>query len=207
VPHDIESCSLTTADGLTLEAELARPAGTPRGGVVLAHPHPQQGGSMRSIVTSELFKALPERNLAVLRFNFRGVGNSEGTYGGGVAEHEDVVAAIEAMPEVGPLVLAGWSFGAEVSLTVVHPRLAGWLLIAPPLRVLPAHAYGAATDPRPKRFVIPERDQFRSPDSVRRFTADWLNTEVHAVAGADHFLIGRTKTAVDHLDEFVSTLA
>jgi alpha/beta superfamily hydrolase len=224
VQDDIEAVTLTTADGLSLEAEVARPdAADPalRGAVVLAHPHPQQGGSMRSLVTSELFGALPGRGLAVLRFNFRGVGASEGSYGNGVDEHADVVAALDALaPEAAaaraaggagtagrvPLVLAGWSFGADVSLTVLDERLAGWYLIASPLRILPTEAFVAAHDPRPKRFSIPERDQFRSPDAVREMTADWANVEVNAVPGADHFLVGRTKVAVDHLDAFVEYL-
>jgi uncharacterized protein len=167
---------------------------------------------MRSLVTSELFSALPGRGLVVLRFNFRGVGGSEGEHGGGVDEHHDVVAAIDALaPDAAargvPLVLAGWSFGADVSLTVTDERLAGWVLIAPPLRVLPADAFVAAHDPRPKCFVVPERDQFRSPDAVAEMTADWTNVEINAVPGADHFLVGRTKVAVDHLDRFVSALA
>jgi uncharacterized protein len=210
VHDDIEQLSLRTTDGLVLEAEFAAPEKTPaRAAVVLAHPHPQQGGSMRSLVTSELFKALPGRDLAVLRFNFRGVGDSEGSHGGGVDEHADVVAAIDALaprhPDV-PLVLAGWSFGADVSLTVADGRLAGWFLVAPPLRALPPDAFVVARDPRPKCFTVPERDQFRPPAGVRELTADWVNTQVHVVPGADHFLVGRTTAAVDQLDAFVDEL-
>jgi alpha/beta superfamily hydrolase len=212
VQGDIEAVTLRTADGLELEAERARPpaSGPPaRAAVVLAHPQPQQGGSMRSLVTSELFAALPARGLTVLRFNFRGVGASGGDHGGGTAEHADVVAAIDAVatggPD-GPLVLAGWSFGADVSLTVVDERLAGWFLVAPPLRTVPVEAFVAASDPRPKRFTIPERDQFRPPDAVREITAGWLDSEIRVVPGADHFLVGRTKVAVDHLDDFVDAL-
>jgi uncharacterized protein len=215
VQDDIERPTLRTADGLALEAELARPpsdAGPVRGVVVLAHPHPQQGGSMRSLVTSELFAALPRRGLVVLRFNFRGVGGSEGAYGGGVDEHADVIAAIDAVAGEAegadvPLVQAGWSFGADVSLTVVDGRLAGWFLVAPPLRVLPEEAFVAATDPRPKLFTVPERDQFRPPAAAREFTVGWVNTTVTDVPGADHFLVGRTGVAVDRLDGFVTSLS
>jgi alpha/beta superfamily hydrolase len=213
VQGDIEAVTVQTADGLTLEGERARPtAADPpvRGAVVLAHPHPQQGGSMRSLVTSELFGALPGRGLTVLRFNFRGVGASEGVYGEGVDERADVVAGLDLLaPEAeaagGPLVLAGWSFGADVSLAVTDERIAGWFLAAPPLRTQP-DAYAAAHDPRPKCFTIPERDQFRPPDGVREVTADWTNIEIHVVPGADHFLVGRTKVAVDLLDAFVASL-
>ena len=69
----IEPVKLTTADGLTLEGELAVPDEA-WGAAVLAHPHPQYGGTMRSIVIGALFQALPEAGVAALRFNFRGVG-------------------------------------------------------------------------------------------------------------------------------------
>src|SRR5687767_6561224 len=75
-----EPTTITTDDGLTLEAELAPADRTPRAGMVLCHPHPQYGGSMRSLVISALFDALPAAGVTCLRFNFRGVENSEGFY-------------------------------------------------------------------------------------------------------------------------------
>jgi alpha/beta superfamily hydrolase len=208
----VESLRVQTSDGLLLEAEYTWAGPGERAAVVLAHPHPQQGGSMRSLVTSELFRALPQHGLSVLRFNFRGVEGSEGEHGGGVDEHDDVIAAIDALEaqrpgsEGAPLVLAGWSFGADVSLSVVDPRLAGWFLIAAPLRILPMAAFVAAQDPRPKCFVVPERDQFCPPPKLRAKTSDWVNTEVHDIAGADHFLVGRTRAAVELLVGFADSL-
>jgi alpha/beta superfamily hydrolase len=208
-PTDVEDAVCRTSDGLDLEAELAVPP-TPNGAVVLAHPHPQQGGSMRSLVTSELFRTLPAAGIATLRFNFRGVEGSEGTFGGGIAEHDDVVAAIDRLrvaTSATPLVLAGWSFGADVSASVVDPRLAGWFLIAPPLRVLPDDRLVAASDPRPKHLAVPEHDMFRPPDSAREATAGWTNTTVEVVPGADHFLVGRTAKVAAALVAFVRGLA
>jgi alpha/beta superfamily hydrolase len=204
----VRPLTCTTADGLSLEAEIAVPD-APRGAVVLAHPHPQHGGSMRSLVTSELFRTLPGSQLAVLRFNFRGVEGSEGTYGEGVDERQDIVAAIDqlrAATPVEPLVLAGWSFGADVSATVTDPRLAGWFLLAPPLHVRPADEFQIASDPRPKLLAVPEHDMFRPPDRARDATSDWVNTTIEAVAGADHFFVGRTAKAADLLVRFVADL-
>jgi uncharacterized protein len=201
----VEGTTCRTADGLALEAEVAVPA-SPSGAVVLAHPHPQQGGSMRSLVTSELFRSLPGEGIAALRFNFRGVEGSEGTYGGGVAERIDVIAAIDRLrtaTSVEPLVLVGWSFGADVSASVLDDRLAGWFLIAPPLRVLPADEFVVANDPRPKCIAVPEHDMFRPPDSAREATSTWVNTMIEVVAGADHFLVGRTAKVASALVSFV----
>jgi alpha/beta superfamily hydrolase len=217
VPDDIgpaaiatESLTCTTSDGVRLEAEIRRVA-EPRGAVVLAHPHPQQGGSMRSLVTSELFRLLPERGLTALRFNFRGVEGSEGSYGEGLDEAHDIVAAIdeisEGRPAGVPLVLAGWSFGADVSLSILDDRLQGWFLIASPLRILPEAALVAAHDPRPKVFAIPENDEFRVPDSVRDYTAAWRNVTIHTIPGAGHYLVGKTGKVAELLVDFVASLA
>lgn len=190
------SLRTTTSDGLSLEAELIVPDGA-RAAVVLCHPHPQQGGNMTSLVTSELFRSLPSSGLAALRFNFRGVGTSEGTHEFGIGEALDIVAAIDTMsvecPTL-PLFVSGWSFGADTSLSVLDPRITAWLACAPPLRVLPLEDLSAAAgaDPRPKLLIVPEHDQFRDPESAIEATAAWLNTEVVAVAGADHFFVGRT---------------
>ena len=211
MPDDIvptEPFTLRSTDGLALEAELRLPP-QPRAAVVLAHPHPQQGGSMRSLVTSELFRTLPAHRLAVLRFNFRGVGASDGTHGGGVDERLDIEAALDQLAETTPalpLVLAGWSFGADVALTVDDPRLAGWFLIAPPIRVVPVDTMVAAHDARAKLLAVAEHDEYRPPASARQITADWINTRIEVVAGADHFFAGRTAKVADLLIGFVASL-
>jgi alpha/beta superfamily hydrolase len=189
----IEPVALRTNDGLRLEAELAVPD-EPWAAAVLLHPHPQHGGNMRSIVPGTLFERLPAEGVACLRFNFRGVEGSEGSHGEGVAERLDVVAAIDALAPITegwPLVLAGWSFGADTSLAVDDARVAGWCAVAPPLRVVKVDDMVAAFDPRPKLLVVPEHDQFRAPDSARAVTAEWKNTRIEVVPGADHFLVGR----------------
>jgi uncharacterized protein len=208
MPHDRRDLQLTTADGLRLEAEVVVPEGA-IAAVVLAHPHPAQGGSMRSLVTSELFRAAPDAGMAALRFNFRGVEGSEGSHAGGAEEHHDVEAAIGELTDLAPglpLVLSGWSFGADVALTVVDPRLAAWFLVAPPLRVVPLEAMAAAHDPRPKRLAVGEHDPFRPPAAASQLTEGWVNTEVVTVAGADHFFAGRTARLAELLTELAERL-
>jgi alpha/beta superfamily hydrolase len=200
------SRSLSTADGLTLEAELAIPDGPSRAAAVLCHPHPQYGGTMRSIVIGALFESLPAAGVSCLRFNFRGVEQSTGTYDAGRGELLDVRAALAAMSdEVAaalPLVLAGWSFGADMALATVDDRLAGWLAIAPPLRF--ADEFGpVAVDPRPKQLVLGQHDEFRDPASVVEATEDWVATEIEVIAGASHFFVGRTDRVVSAAQAFV----
>ena len=92
----LQSLTLATSDGVSLEAERAVPDGTSRATVVLCHPHPQYGGTMRSIVIGALFDALPDAGFTVLRFNFRGVERSTGAHDEGRAELLDVQAAVDA---------------------------------------------------------------------------------------------------------------
>jgi alpha/beta superfamily hydrolase len=111
------------SDGLTLEGVLHVPASgaTPIGAVVVCHPHPLYGGEMNNNVVVAIARALLGRSVAVLRFNFRGVGGSQGAHGGGVGEQDDVLAALRLTSEHAllagvPLGLAGYSFGAGVAL-------------------------------------------------------------------------------------------
>ncbi len=205
----LAATTLTTADSISLEAQWTVPD-EPRTRVVICHPHPQYGGNMYSLVVSTLFTHLVGAGCAVLRFNFRGVGGSEGEHDFGEGEQLDVRAAVEAMAAAGdgqcPLVLAGWSFGADMALTCDAPELAGWFLVAPPLRVVNADRFKAAADPRPKWLAVPERDQFNPPDETRATIANWSNAEIHPVGGADHFLVGRTDRLNTLIDEFLASL-
>jgi uncharacterized protein len=162
---------------------------------------------MRSIVISALFSGLPDAGVATLRFNFRGVEGSEGSFEDGRGERHDVVAALDVLHPITeglPLVLAGWSFGADTSLAVADERVTAWFAIAPPLR---QKDYAAAADPRPKLVAVPEHDQFRSPESARPILSSWTNTRVEVVKGADHFLVGRTDQAVELFLAFAKPLS
>lgn len=208
-PVGIETLSLITSDGVELEAELSVPV-DPWAAVVLAHPHPRQGGNMRSLVTGALFTSLPEAGVAALRFNFRGVEGSGGTYGHGVDERLDIEAAVDVLAPVTeglPLVVSGWSFGADTSLTVVDERLDGWAPVALPLRIVEPDDMGAALDPRPKCVIIARHDQFRDPASAKPILAGWTNTEVHVVDGADHFFVGRTDRVAELIVGFLRGLS
>ncbi len=207
---NVQPLTLTSSDGCTLEAELARPVdGIVRAGMVLCHPHPLHGGTMRSIVISALFNALPESGVTCLRFNFRGVEGSSGTHDEGDAERLDALAAIALitpeLPPDAPLILTGWSFGADVALATDDARLAAWFAIAGPLRYLHAPEV-TATDLRPKLLVLGERDEIRPPAEVAAEVASWTNTTVEIVPGASHFFIGRTDQLVGLARDFITEL-
>jgi alpha/beta superfamily hydrolase len=201
--------TVVTDDTYRLEAEVAV-AEAERCGMVLCHPHPQYGGTMRSIVISALFGALPAAGVTCLRFNFRGVGGSEGSHGEGRDERRDVEAAVRDLAAVlaptSPLILTGWSFGADVALSVDDDRIDAWFAIAPPLRYAAA-VDAVAGDARPKLVALAEHDEFRSPAEIQEVTASWAATEVVVVPGASHFFVGRTDRLVDVALGLVDRLA
>jgi alpha/beta superfamily hydrolase len=202
-----EHLRIASSDGVVLQGEFVAPA-APRATVVLCHPHPQYGGTMRSIVVSALFEALPAAGYACLRFNFRGVEDSTGTYSEGKLEVDDARAAVDTAAAdryARPLVLAGWSFGADMALSVDDGRVDGWLGIAAPLRFRD-NFDTVAHDARPKHLVLAQHDEFRSPAEVQADVAAWTATTTEVVPGASHFFIGRTDRVVAATVQFVASL-
>jgi uncharacterized protein len=205
-----EPARLTTADGITLEAELETPESPTRCGMVLCHPHPQYGGTMRSIVISALFEVMPSRGVACLRFNFRGVEGSEGSHDFGNLERVDAETAVgalaERLPPGTPLVLTGWSFGADMALSVRDQRVTAWMAIAPPLASV-HDVDGLASDPRPKLLTLAQHDEYRDPAEITKLADSWANTDVHVVGGASHFFMGRTDRLVQIAAEYIDRIA
>ena len=104
-----------------IEALLDEPAeGTVQGTAVIAHPHPLFGGTMQNKVVQTLSRAFVQSGWRAVRFKFRGVGASEGTYNEGLGEAADMCQVIAQVAPEGPLALAGFSFGAFVTSHVVQ---------------------------------------------------------------------------------------
>ena len=102
------------AGGGRVQAVCDKPLGVSKGLAVVAHPHPLFGGTMDNKVVQTLAKACVAADWECLRFNFRGVGDSEGVFDAGRGETEDLLQLVDQWPADMPLVLAGFSFGAFV---------------------------------------------------------------------------------------------
>jgi alpha/beta superfamily hydrolase len=138
-------------------------AETPQGAVVVCHPHPAQGGTMHNHVTYRIAKAFRDRNISTLRFNFRGVGRSSGTYDEGRGELEDARAALAFLAkEVAgvPLYCAGFSFGSRIALklTVEAKEVRGVLAAGMAIDLFDFE-FVVSLD-RPKAFIHSERDEY-----------------------------------------------
>ena len=205
----------STRDGLSLEGELREADGSPRGTAVLCHPHPQHGGSKDHPILWALRNDLAgKRGLTTLAFNFRGVMDSEGTYGGGEAELADVAAAVDRIREEadGPTVIVGWSFGAWVSLrhALTDDRVRALALIAFPIGL-------SFTSPRRPLPALDDLERLRIPvlaiagdqdgicpiDGLRDL-AGWIpRAEVVVIEGADHFFGRRERELAERIGTWV----
>ena len=204
LPARREDIELHTEDGLTLVGELALPLEhEPVATLVCLHPLPTHGGFMDSHVIRKLAARLPAlADLAVLRFNFRGVtsprGTSQGSFGDGVDERLDLAAAMAFVAERGLPApwLVGWSFGTEVALKHGLPYpVAGVILLSPPLRrTTPQELEPWAARGVPVVALVPEHDDFLKPDAARERFAVLPDVDLVAVEDAKHLWVGETHT-------------
>jgi hypothetical protein len=190
-----------------LETLLDVPDGQPRAAVVFAHPLPTEGGTMHTKVVYQSAKALARIGCAVLRFNFRGVGLSGGTWDNGRGELDDYRAAVAFLAEQYPGVdmwAAGFSFGSYIATTVGadEDRICALIAIAPPV-----HKYEFASvkmSPKPKFIVHGERDELISIGMVRHFYAQLQEPkELVEIDRANHLFDGQASEVGDALVELL----
>lgn len=192
-PGESQSIRLQTNDGAGIAADLVT-ATRPWAGAVVCHPHPAYGGDRHNPVVDRIFHSLAATGATVLRFDFRPGGDGSGT------EQHDVLAGVDRvasrLPPGLPLWLIGYSFGADIALSVGDPRVTGWAAVAPPLHFGPPPR-AAAADERPVLVVAAERDRFSPPGRLREATASWPHATLTVVPGADHFLVGAADQVAD----------
>lgn len=178
---------------LLLEGRLAYGSGF---GALLCHPHPLYGGCMEDYVVMTGWKALVALGGSVLRFNFRGVGSSQGEPGEGEGEVEDVRAAMrflqtEARCTPSRTLLLGYSFGAWVGLRALalESEILGWVTLAPPVAVWDL-SFASLLGGR-KLVVAGDRDPLCGHEPLARFVACLSEPkETVILSGADHFFRG-----------------
>ena len=181
--------------------------GDPNGVAVVLHPHPQHGGTMHNKVAHTLARSFVRSGFAVLRFNFRGTEGSEGVYDNGVGELADARAAIAwitARHPGLPLWLAGFSFGAAISVrAALQTEPDGLITVAPAI-----YRFANNLDAQPQcpwLIVQGDEDELVSVDE----TVDWVDSlepgpELLIMTGAEHFFHGRLNELRKAVMDFVA---
>ncbi len=178
-------------------------AGTAGKGAVITHPHPLYGGTMNNPVVETVQKVFQQHGYATLRFNFRGVGGSQGNHDNGIGEQDDVRAAIAYVEdtEVRPVDLAGYSFGAWVNSAVAadgRTAIRSMVMISPPVGFIKFENVSALSCL--KLVVTGSRDDIAPADQIRDLLPAWNPAaQFEIIDGCDHFYSG-------HLDRLQSIL-
>lgn len=179
--------------------------------VVVCHPHPLYGGDMSNNVVVAICQALSQQAIAAFRFNFRGVGNSEGSFGRGIGEQEDVKAAltfVSLSPEINAtkIGLAGYSFGASVALPVAiqHERVNLLALVSP---ALSATGWEQLKGYRKSKLIMIGDADFVIPlEQFRQYIDDIPDPkQYHVIQDADHFWRGYEEEVGQKVTQFFAS--
>jgi alpha/beta superfamily hydrolase len=185
-----------TSEGLTLEGILQQPISAPFPAAAVCHPHPLYGGDMNNNVVVAVCQALADAGIAGLRFNYRGVGRSEGKYGDGLGERTDAAAALAylrqlAQVEQDRVGIIGYSFGATVALMAADERVAAVAAISTPSfgQGIPNLAIRC-----PTLLISGEQDEIAPAASLVTLAhIIGPQCQVALIHGADHFWWGYEK--------------
>ncbi len=194
---------------IILEGEWHLPQGRgPFPSVLVCHPHPLYGGNMLNNIVIAICQALPRHSIAAFRFNFRGVGNSGGAFGGGVAEQEDVKAALAfilSAPDIDSkrIGLAGYSFSARVVLPVaIQDERVNLLALVSP--ALSDSGWAQLKGCRKSKFlIVGDADSFIPLESFQQHINGIVDPgQYQVVSGADHFWWGYEEEVAEKVSQF-----
>ncbi len=179
---------------------------------LVLHPHPQHGGTMNNKVTYNIFHSFAKNNFSVMRFNFRGVGKSEGKFDDGIGELTDAATALDWLQAHNPnstsFWVAGFSFGAWVALQLLmrRPEIQGFVAVSPPTNKYDFSFLSPC--PAPGLIIQGNQDSIVSEQSVMTFSerlAKQRNSDItyNMIEGADHFFRDKLTEMNSCINEFL----
>lgn len=180
---------------------------------LVLHPHPMFGGTMNNKVTYSIFQMFAKHGFSVLRFNFRGVGRSQGTFDEGNGELMDAATALDWLQQQNPDAttcwIGGFSFGAWIAMQLLmrRPELEGFMAVSPP-----ANMYDFSfLSPCPASGVIVQgdKDDVVNEESVSKLAAKLATqkggrVEYHMIKGADHYFRNQMDELSDVMDDYLT---
>ncbi|MDH3837843.1 MAG: alpha/beta hydrolase [Desulfobacteraceae bacterium] len=165
-------------------------------GVVVTHPHPLYGGDMNNLVVESIVHVYHMKGYSTLKFNFRGVGRSQGAYDDGLGEQKDVLSALSFLADMGmeQIDLAGYSFGAWVNAHALQKDTLTkqMIMVSPPVGFMD---FKSIVTMNTLKFVVTgNRDDIAPADMVEKMISTWNpNARFEVIDGADHFYGGYLK--------------
>ena len=182
--------------------------------VLLLHPHPKHGGSMNNKVIYTLFRAFVKRDFSALRFNFRGVGRSQGTFDQGQGELSDAASALDWLqshnPDAQRCWIGGFSFGAWISMQLLmrRPEIETYISISPPASLYDFSFL--APCPASGMFLQGDADELVEEAEVAKLAEKLSNqrgipVDYRVIKGANHFFQDKADTLIGHVDDYLSS--
>lgn len=179
---------------------------------LILHPHPQHGGTMNNKVVYSLFNAFAERDFSTLRFNFRGVGRSQGSYDRGEGELSDAAAALDWLQSINPnarsVWVAGFSFGAWIGMQLLmrRPEIESFISVAPPANMLDFSFL--APCPASGQIIHGDADEIVPEQFVAKLVAKLshqrgIHLDYRVVPGANHFFNEHLDQVIEHVEEYL----
>ncbi len=181
--------------------------------VLLLHPHPQYGGTMNNKVVYALYQSFVKRGFSALRFNFRGVGRSQGRFDNGLGELSDAASALDWMqaqnPNAGDCWIAGFSFGAWIGMQLMmrRPEISGFISVAPPASMQDFSFL--APCPASGMIVHGDKDEVIPLAAVTKLAQKLssqknIKIDFRVVEGSDHFFQNYLDALVSHVDDYLN---
>lgn len=180
---------------------------------LVLHPNPQHGGTMNNKINYMMFQMFVQRGFSVLRFNFRGVGRSQGVFDNGEGELSDAASALDWMQELNPNApftwVGGFSFGALIGMQLLmrRPEIQGFISVAPPAQ----HEDFTFLAPCPTSGLVlqAERDDINAAQPVRElmdvlYAQKGIRIDYREIAGANHFFHGHTDALIHHMHDHLN---
>jgi len=179
---------------------------------LILHPHPQHGGTMNNKVVYSVFNAFAERDFSTLRFNFRGVGRSQGSYDRGEGELSDAASALDWLQAVNPnargVWVAGFSFGAWIGMQLLmrRPEIDAYISIAPPANMLDFNFL--APCPASGLIIHGEGDEIVPEPFVAKLVHKLqhqrgIAIDYRVIPGATHFFADHLSAVTDHVEDYL----
>lgn len=183
---------------------------------LILHPNPQRGGTMNNKIAFSLFNSFADQGFSTLRFNFRGVGRSQGEFGHGEGELADAAAALDWLQSVNPgsnsVWVAGFSFGAWIGMQLLmrRPEISGYVSIAPPANIYDFNFL--APCPNEGLIVQGDADQVANIESVNKLVDKLreqrgpMGVDYKVIPGAGHFFAnpGETELMSSYVKQYLN---